>query len=74
MPNKNIHVVPTHNGWAVQLDGGSGNEHRFTCQKHAIATGTERARQAKVALLIHGRDGQIVERSSFETEALEVKD
>ncbi|ODV41120.1 hypothetical protein AWV79_01190 [Cupriavidus sp. UYMMa02A] len=73
MPGKNIHVVPTYNGWAVQLDGGSGNQHRFTCQQHAIATGTERARQAKVELLIHGRDGQILERSSFGGAAVDVE-
>ncbi|CAG9180917.1 hypothetical protein LMG23992_04340 [Cupriavidus laharis] len=73
MASKNIHVVPTYNGWAVQLEGGSGSEQRFTCQQHAIATGTEKARRAKVELLIHGRDGQIHERNSFDPEAPVIK-
>lgn len=73
MANKNIHVVPTYNGWAVQLEGGSGNEQRFTCQQHAIATGTEKAKRTKVELLIHGRDGQIHERNSFGQETPDIK-
>ncbi|MBB2917636.1 DUF2188 domain-containing protein [Cupriavidus alkaliphilus] len=65
MPGKNIHVVPTHNGWAVEAEGRSGNQQRFTSMDHAIATGMEKARRAKVELLIHGRDHQIMERNSF---------
>ncbi|MBP0618875.1 DUF2188 domain-containing protein [Cupriavidus consociatus] len=65
MPGKNIHVVPTHNGWAVESEGGAGRQQRFTSMDHAIATGLEKARRARVELLIHGRDRQIVERSSF---------
>ncbi|MEM5275710.1 DUF2188 domain-containing protein [Cupriavidus taiwanensis] len=65
MPGKNIHVVPTHNGWAVEAEGRSGNQQRFTSMAHAIATGTEKARRAKVELLIHGKDHQIMERNSF---------
>ncbi|MDK3023456.1 DUF2188 domain-containing protein [Cupriavidus taiwanensis] len=65
MPGKNIHVVPTHNGWAVEAEGRSGNQQRFTSMAHAIATGMEKARRAKVDLLIHGRDHQILERNAF---------
>ncbi|MCO4888493.1 DUF2188 domain-containing protein [Cupriavidus sp. WGtm5] len=65
MPGKNIHVVPTHNGWAVEAEGRSGNQQRFTSMAHAIATGAEKARRAQVELLIHGRDHQILERNSF---------
>ncbi|SPA30207.1 DUF2188 domain-containing protein [Cupriavidus taiwanensis] len=65
MPGKNIHVVPTHNGWAVEAEGRAGNQQRFTSMDHAIATGMEKARRAKVELLIHGKDHQIMERNSF---------
>jgi hypothetical protein len=65
MPGKNIHVVPTHNGWAVEAEGRSGNQQRFTSMDHAIATGREKARRAQVDLLIHGRDHQIMERNAF---------
>ena len=65
MPGKNIHVVPTHNGWAVEAEGRSGNQQRFTSMDHAIATGMEKARRAKVELLIRGKDHQIMERNSF---------
>ena len=64
MPAKNIHVVPVDTGWAIETEGGGGRQ-LFTSQEDAIAAGTEAARQQKVELLIHGRDGQIRERNSF---------
>ncbi|NOV25872.1 DUF2188 domain-containing protein [Cupriavidus necator] len=65
MPGKNIHVVPTNNGWAVEAEGGAGGQQQYATQEDAIAAGTERAKGEKVELLIHGRDGQIRERNSF---------
>ncbi|WP_354677352.1 DUF2188 domain-containing protein [Cupriavidus plantarum] len=65
MATKDVHVVPAgDDGWAVQAVGG-GQRTLFPTREEAIAAGTERAKQDKVELLIHGRDGQIRERNSF---------
>lgn len=65
MASKDIHVVPAGDeGWAVQEVGG-GHRAVFPTQEEAIENGTERAQQAKVELLIHGRDGKIRARNSF---------
>ncbi|CAG2161004.1 DUF2188 domain-containing protein [Cupriavidus numazuensis] len=37
----------------------------FDTQADAIAAGTRRAKEKKVELFIHGRDGQIRERNTF---------
>lgn len=73
MPSKNIHVVPTYNGWAVEVEGGHSGQLRFTCQQHAIATGIEKARRAGVELLIHDRNGAIQERNSFGNDPCDIK-
>ncbi|MDQ0142085.1 DUF2188 domain-containing protein [Cupriavidus necator] len=73
MPGKNIHVVPVDSGWAVESEGGDGGRQLFTSQEDAIAAGTEAARQRKVELLIHGRDGQIRERNSFGNDPRNIK-
>lgn len=64
MPNKDVHVVPAGEGWAVEVPDG-GKRTMFTTQEEAIEAGTARAQRDKVELLIHGRDGQIRERNSF---------
>jgi len=65
MANKDIHVVPAGDqGWAVEAVGG-GKRTVFASQEEAIEAGTERAKEDKVELLIHGRDGQIRKRNSF---------
>ncbi|MBB3010034.1 DUF2188 domain-containing protein [Cupriavidus alkaliphilus] len=73
MPGKNIHFVPTNNGWAVEAERGDGVQHQFAMQEDAIAAGTERAKREKVELLIHGRDGQIRERNSFGNDPRDIK-
>lgn len=64
MPGNDVHVVPAGDRWAVVADGGHGRE-TFRTQDEAIASGTEKAKQRQVELLIHGRDGQVRERNSF---------
>jgi hypothetical protein len=62
----NIHVVPTErNGWAVEVEGTDGATSHYPSQEEAITAGTEKAKNDKVELFIHGRDGQIRERNSF---------
>ncbi|WP_244787583.1 DUF2188 domain-containing protein [Cupriavidus pauculus] len=61
----NIHVVPAGEGWAVEA-AGSGHRTLYATQDEAIEAGTARAQRDNVELLIHGRDGQVRARSSFE--------
>ena len=72
MANRDIHVVPAGNEWAVEVAGG-GERTMFFTQEEAIAAGTERAKRDKVELLIHCRDGQIRERNSFCHDPRDVK-
>jgi len=70
----NIHVVPTErNGWAVEVEGTDGATSHYPSQEEAIAVGTEKAKNDKVELIIHGRDGQIRERNSFGHDPRNVK-
>lgn len=70
----NIHVVPTErNGWAVEVEGTDGATSHYPSQEEAIAAGTQKAKQDKVELFIHGRDGQIRERNSFGHDPRNVK-
>lgn len=65
MSNKNQHVVPHDNGWAVR---GAGNE-RVTSTHNTQAEAIERARDIarnnQSEILIHGRNGQIRDRDSY---------
>ncbi|MGO4764912.1 DUF2188 domain-containing protein [Cupriavidus sp. 2KB_3] len=70
----NIHIVPTErNGWAVEVEGTDGATSHYPSQEEAIAAGTEKAKNDKVELIIHGRDGQIRERNSFGHDPRDVK-
>ncbi|MNT95803.1 hypothetical protein D3C72_2377550 [compost metagenome] len=69
---KNIHVVPTDNGWAVETEGG-GDRTLFATQEEAFAAGTERAKRDKVEVLLHGLDGQIQMRNSFGNDPRDIK-
>ncbi|AZG17144.1 DUF2188 domain-containing protein [Cupriavidus pauculus] len=64
MANRGIHVVPSGEGWAVEVPDG-GAHSIFVTQEEAIAAGTELAKREKAELLIHGRDGRIRVRESF---------
>ncbi|WP_454766996.1 DUF2188 domain-containing protein [Cupriavidus campinensis] len=61
----NLHVVPHGDGWDVIHEGARYAESHHTTQDEAIDAATALAQREKVALLIHGRDGQIRSRSSF---------
>jgi hypothetical protein len=73
MQARNIHVVPSGNGWAVETEGGGAGRTEFESQDEAIEAATAQARETKVELLIHGRDGQIRARNSFGNDPRNVK-
>lgn len=67
MVNRNAHVVPHGDKWHVIREGA--NQPSFSQhddQEQVIAAGTVEAKQDKVELLVHGRDGKIRMRNSYE--------
>lgn len=65
MSKPDIHVVPHKGKWAIKREGEKTPVETHETQKKAIERGREIAKKDRVELLIHGRDGQIRERSSY---------
>lgn len=61
---KNVHVVPSNDGWDVKVEGHSGARH-FQTQTEAIRAGRELARGNRSENIVHGRDGRIRQRDSY---------
>ena len=65
MTQKNQHVVPHPQGWAVR---GAGNERATSIhqtQRDAIDAGRSIARNQGAELFIHGENGRIRERNTY---------
>lgn len=62
--NRNQHVVPHPDGWAVQPAGGERPSAVFPTQKEAIDRARGIAQNQGTELFIHNREGQIRERDS----------
>jgi hypothetical protein len=65
MSEKNQHVVPHADGWAVRGAGNSRATSVHEIQRDAIEAARGIARNQSSELLIHGRNGQIRERDSY---------
>lgn len=63
--NKNQHVVPNGNNWAVKGEGNSKNTRITQTQKEAIDIARTIARNEQSELVIHGKDGQIRQKDSY---------
>ena len=61
---RNQHVVPRPVGWAVVGEGNARATVVTATQQAAIQRATEIAKAQNSELLVHGRSGQIRERSS----------
>jgi hypothetical protein len=66
MSKKGQHVVPTGAGWGVKKAGSTRATSTHATQGEAIAVATRLARTQKTEVYIHGRDGRIRERNSFD--------
>ncbi len=62
---RNQHVVPTKDGWAVKRAGSPKATKVFDTQQEAIERGREIAKNQRSELLIHGRDGRIREKNTY---------
>jgi len=65
MSNKNQHVVPHKNGWAVKGAGNSRATSVHSTQSEAISEAKGSAQNQKSELFIHGKNGRIRERNSY---------
>ena len=65
MARGDVHVVPSSDGWRVEVaaDGRARSVHRT--QAEARLEAREIARKNKRELLVHGRDGRIRERNTY---------
>lgn len=62
--NRNQHVVPHQDGWAVRGAGAQRATQTFDLKTDAVQRGREIAQNQHTELVIHGRDGQIQSKDS----------
>jgi len=62
------HVVPNTGGWSVKRSGATKASSVHRTQAEAIEAAKRLARKQGGELYIHGRDGRIIQRSSFGSE------
>ena len=62
---KNQHVVPHDDQWAVLGEGNSKATVLYSTQQQAIEHAKTIAKNQQSELLIHGKNGQIRERNSY---------
>lgn len=65
MSEKNQHVVPHGNNWAVKGAGNQKATSVHATQSEAIREAKEIAQNQKSEMLVHGKNGQIRERNSY---------
>ena len=68
MPRQGQHVVPRQGKWAVRKAGSNRVTKSFDTQREAIKTARKLARSQKTEVYVHGRDGRIRERDSYEND------
>lgn len=62
---KNVHTVPTDDGWANRRAGGQRASSTHPTKAEAEAAGRAAAKKDEVEHLIHRKDGSIGERNSY---------
>lgn len=62
---KDRHVVPHGDGWAVRSPKSKRASQVFDTKKDAMERGIEIARNNATALVVHGRDGKIQDRREY---------
>ncbi len=65
LTSNNQHVLPRSDGWAVKKAGAARDTKIFSNQSEAINFAKDIAKNKKVELFIHSKDGRIRERNSY---------
>ncbi|MEO7377788.1 MAG: DUF2188 domain-containing protein [Nakamurella sp.] len=60
-----VHVVPHDDGWATRREGNTRVTATYDTQRAAAEAGRETAKRDATEFLIHNREGEIRERSSY---------
>ena len=71
---KNQHVVPRDNGWAVKSEGSTKASTIKPTQQRAIQAAIKLAKKEKSEVVIHGRDGRIRDKDSYGSDPYPPKD
>ncbi|MED5603131.1 MAG: DUF2188 domain-containing protein [Pseudomonadota bacterium] len=62
---RDIHIVPHTDGWAARREGSSRASSVHRTQAEAMRQGRDMAKQDRVELVTHGRDGRIRDSDSY---------
>jgi hypothetical protein len=74
MPKKgDVHVMPGEKGWRVQIEGTGGARSTHPTQAEAAKTARRIARENRSELLIHGRNGQVRARNTYDRDPRRTK-
>lgn len=66
MPKQgDVHVMPAEKGWKVEVEGQTRANGLHDTQEAAWEQAQRVAKENKSEALLHGRDGQIRERSTY---------
>lgn len=65
MPNKQVHVTPREDGWAVKNLGATRASSLHSTKAQAYKAGRDSAISQKAELFIHNKDGKIGSRNSY---------
>lgn len=66
MPN--VHVVPSGGKWKVEVERGTQDTPTYDSEDAAIVAATALARKLQGELLVHGEDGAVRIRNSYEND------
>jgi len=74
MAKKNVHVVPSGNGWAVKTEGTPKPLSNHKTQQTAAEAGRKIAKANQSELVIHRPNGQIRDKDSYGSDPVPPKD
>ncbi|HAX48918.1 MAG TPA: DUF2188 domain-containing protein [Ignavibacteria bacterium] len=74
MSKKNQHIVPLGNGWAVKGEGNSKYTAITDTKEKAMVVGKAIAKSNKSELVIHAKNGKIIDRDSYGNDPYPPKD
>ena len=68
--SKNLHVIPSEQGWAVKNEGSQRITSTHRTQAEAIDVARKLAKKQQSEMVIHRSDGRIRERASYGNDPL----
>ena len=70
MASKSYHVIAKLNGgWSVKKAGATRASKSFDTQKEAVEYGRNISKNNAMALMIHGKNGRLLDKESFEKDS-----